>query len=87
MVESVGRVAGVSSFGMSGVNAHGLFVAPSEGRCSHGAEEPLLWHSVRHWPLAMRHNLLLSVSAGGGVCRSAKFAAQSGLTASCYAIY
>ncbi len=66
-----GKAAGVSSFGMSGVNAHGLFTAPPELRVAQGdkAGPSLQWLNARHWPLALRHNLLLSVSAGASMSR------------------
>lgn len=71
MAEGASKAAGVSSFGMSGVNAHGLFAAAPVLRSTQGLHAPaqLQWQAVRHWFLPPRHNLLLSASAGGGVIR------------------
>lgn len=67
MAGAEGKAAGVSSFGMSGVNGHGLFTAPPELRAGQGAA--LQWQTARLWPLALNHNLLLRVAAGAGVTR------------------
>ena len=67
MAGAEGKAAGVSSFGMSGVNGHGLFTVPPELRAGQGAA--LQWQAARLWPLAPNHNLLLRVSAGAGVTR------------------
>lgn len=68
MAEGAGKAAGVSSFGMSGVNAHGLFSAAPVLRPTQGFYAPsqLQWQPVRTWFLPPRHNLLLSASGGGG---------------------
>lgn len=82
VVPAEGQAAGVSSFGMSGVNAHGLFTSPPELRAAPGA--PLQWQGSRHWPLAIRHNLLLSMSAGAGVAR---YCLRSIMRVSCTSIW
>ena len=51
--------AGASSFGMSGVNAHGLFLAPRELKHVHTA---VAWQHVRHWMVPQAHHMLDSVS-------------------------
>lgn len=64
-----GQLAGTSSFGMSGVNAHLLLAA--EGEAAH-MDAPLgvvlPWQRQRHWPAPAPHPLLLNFSAslGGG---------------------
>lgn len=40
-------VAGTSSFGMSGVNAHAIFSAPPAATVT--ATRPLLFHRSRYW--------------------------------------
>ncbi len=40
--------AGASSFGMSGVNAHGLFTAPEQPSGAPAVAQ-LQWHAARHW--------------------------------------
>lgn len=73
---SVGTLAGCSSFGMSGTNAHGLFsVADSfTHRTDHqttttstaievensNSASSLLWHHSRYWPLAPSNHMLAS---------------------------
>ncbi len=59
--------AGASSFGMSGVNAHGLFLAPGELRHTRSA---VAWQGVRHWMVPQAHHMLnlVSCSRSEGTC-------------------
>lgn len=50
-------LAGCSSFGMSGVNAHGLFSAPNT---QDHAEPRLAWQRQRHWPVPPYHHMLVA---------------------------
>ena len=51
-------MAGCSSFGMTGVNAHALFSAiPFQFHCSY----LLIWHRQREWPVPSNHPLLKSL--------------------------
>ena len=50
-------VAGSSSFGMSGVNAHAL-LSPAEGAPAPAAAAPLSWHLQRYWPVPQQHRLV-----------------------------
>ena len=63
--------AGASSFGMSGVNAHGLFTAPP--LLSQHEPASALWQPVRHWMLPPPHHLLNAAVWGrtDGVCKCA----------------
>lgn len=63
--------AGASSFGMSGVNAHGLFTAPPV--LSHQEPEQAPWRPARHWMLPPPHHLLdaAAYARAEGVCRRA----------------
>ena len=65
------RVAGTSSFGMSGVNAH-MLLAPTAGPVSAGtADSSLHWQRQRYWPLSAPHPLLLHYAPGpalGSAC-------------------
>jgi hypothetical protein len=68
------RVAGTSSFGMSGVNAHMLLspVAADAVAVAAGAAAPLPWERQRYWPLPQQHRLLqLPRLAGPGAVRFA----------------
>lgn len=52
-------LAGCSSFGMSGVNAHGLFSVPAAPpRASASAPDSLPWHRSRHWPVPTARNMM-----------------------------
>lgn len=61
--------AGVSSFGMSGVNAHAVFGASRTAEAQQ--EDPLTWKHNRHWPVPPRHYFLKRAKWEGaaGVCR------------------
>ena len=50
-------LAGCSSFGMSGVNAHALFSAP---HIQEHAEAALAWQRQRHWPVPALHHMLVT---------------------------
>ena len=52
------RLAGTSSFGMSGVNAHALLLTASNAPSAADAHTPLPWQPVRHWPIPQQHRLL-----------------------------
>ncbi len=49
-------MAGTSSFGMSGVNAHALFTAAAPPAARQTVQLPL--HRTRHWALPRPHQLL-----------------------------
>lgn len=49
-------IAGTSSFGMSGVNAHGLYSPPQEVPAHVAAALP--WLRTRHWFVPNAHHLL-----------------------------
>jgi hypothetical protein len=65
---SSGMAAGASSFGMSGVNAHGLFTAPAA--LTH-VTKVAAWQGVRHWMLPAPHHLLNAAAFAriDGICR------------------
>jgi acyl transferase domain-containing protein len=50
-------LAGCSSFGMSGVNAHALFSAP---HTLEHADLALTWQRQRHWPVPVYHRMLVA---------------------------
>ena len=62
-------VAGTSSFGMSGVNAHGLFMPPDELPSARTAAVP--WQRSRHWVVPPAHHLaqVFAYVARAGVAR------------------
>lgn len=67
---SAARVAGTSSFGMSGVNAHMLLSAGArEGSSAAGAAPLLPWQRQRYWPAAAPHPLLQLVSIMGSTAQ------------------
>ena len=49
-------IAGTSSFGMSGVNAHGLYCPPEEVPEARTTAVP--WQRTRHWFVPSAHHLL-----------------------------
>ena len=55
-------VAGTSSFGMSGVNAHGLFKPPERLPASPASLAAVPWQRTRHWVVPSPHHLLQSAS-------------------------
>ena len=55
-------VAGTSSFGMSGVNAHGLFKPSEHLPGSHKQPAAVQWQRARHWFVPAPHHLLRSVA-------------------------
>lgn len=62
------QAAGASSFGMSGVNAHGLFTPPKA--LTHETRE-VDWQRERHWMVPAPHHLLgkAQYSRQAGQCR------------------
>ena len=56
--------AGASSFGMSGVNAHGLFTAPAQAPAPPG-DLRLPWRATRHW-MAPQNVVMLQRYLHGG---------------------
>lgn len=50
-------MTGCSSFGMSGVNAHGIF---SSADTQDRAEQQLAWQRQRHWPMPPHHHMLVA---------------------------
>lgn len=61
---AAGDLAGCSSFGMSGTNAHGLFAVPEslnfQGTSSSNGAAKLAWKRARHWPQAPSNHMLAS---------------------------
>ena len=75
---SAGLVAGTSSFGMSGVNAH-MLLSPAVGaRAPTDGTASLPWEQQRYWPVPQQHRLLQVPCLGGG---GARFAAAVSATA------
>lgn len=59
-------VAGTSSFGMSGVNAHMLLAPPTIAPTAMPGNSVLDWNAQRLWPLPPPHPLLAFVRSSGG---------------------
>lgn len=76
---SMAAVAGTSSFGMSGVNAHMLLSAvAAAGDSAAAAGESLPWQRQRHWPATAPHPLVQLVSsAGSAALFSCRFSTAS----------
>ena len=69
---SAHRVAGTSSFGMSGVNAHMLLSPAAAAALAVAPAAPLPWELQRYWPVPQQHRLLqLPRLAGPGAVRFA----------------
>ena len=58
-------VAGTSSFGMSGVNAHAV-LSPAEPPHTADRQPSLLWHRLRHWFAPAQHAMLVRCTAARG---------------------
>ena len=58
-------LAGTSSFGMSGVNAHALVSAQAQLAMDSVPRTPLEWDRSSHWPHPLPHPLLRAGSAQG----------------------
>ena len=76
--------SGVSSFGMSGVNAHAVFAASTsihESLLTGQCRGCLPWHRRAHWPVPKAHHFLMLSTADrrAGICRwlISAFALQS----------
>ena len=67
------QAAGASSFGMSGVNAHGLFTAPPKQLRREQQPHGVPWQRARHWLLPRPHRLLAAAlyDRADGMCRCA----------------
>ena len=72
---SQAAAAGVSSFGMSGVNAHAVFAQGSNRAVMllDSKTEGPQWRQRRHWPVPSPHHFLQSTATDrrSGVCRCA----------------
>lgn len=60
---SASLLAGTSSFGMSGVNAHALLMAASDPTASEPSAFASSWVRERCWPTCTHHPMLLSAKA------------------------
>lgn len=56
--------AGTSSFGMSGVNAHAIFLAATPGSEVNDAGTALTYHRQRYWAICKPFHLLGAMRAG-----------------------
>lgn len=61
---SLGVLAGCSSFGMSGVNAHALIALPHDDGCN--LDREIAWRQRLHWPIPEAHHLLGSAFTAAG---------------------
>lgn len=52
------NLAGCSSFGMSGINAHALFSSPHPQQLCQSTV--LTWQQHHHWPMPVHHHMLVS---------------------------
>ena len=59
------RVAGTSSYGMSGANAHAV-LSPAEPQHMVHERPSLLWHCMRNWFAPTRHAMLAQCTAAAG---------------------
>ena len=57
-------VTGTSSFGMSGVNAHAIFMPPTSRSHSFGERVPPPFLQHRYWPVVVARHLLGPARAG-----------------------
>lgn len=77
------QLAGTSSFGMSGVNAHLLLAHDLDAHAGAASDSQLLWERKHHWPALAPHPLLLQCSmpssSNGGVAASVVFSCNVGL--------
>lgn len=68
----IGAASGVSSFGMSGVNAHGMFAASKsqEGYPDGHPRPEVPWQRTVHWPVPKPHHFLGTATAErrSGLC-------------------
>ena len=58
-------MAGTSSFGMSGVNAHAV-LSPAEPQHTLHSQPSLLWHCMRHWFAPAQHAMLARCTVAAG---------------------
>ena len=70
-------MAGVSSFGMSGVNAHAV-LSPAEPQQTMHSQPSLLWQRMRHWFAPAQHARLAECTvAAGKVAMAARLGSAS----------